>query len=185
MRLFVAVDIDDRTRGQLGAARDAIQGVISHARVPARVTWVRDESAHVTLRFIGEVADAMLPRIHKALRRLTVTPFDVTWDTVGTFGGIRRPRVIWVGPAEVSDAFHAIDQRVNARLDPILGPAPPREFKPHVTLGRIKVPGKGVDWETALAFEFPPCVTRVDHVTLYQSRLSSKGPTYTSLSTYG
>ena len=186
MRLFIAIDIDDATRAQLGAARDAIQAVVDEARTPARVTWVKPEVAHVTVRFIGETPDHTLQAIQDALGTVTVAPVDVRWERIGTFGGMRHPRVIWVAPANETPALTHLAEQINAELDPIVGPGEARPFKPHVTLGRVKDPGRGVDWERALAaVQFTPTVTRVDHVTLYQSRLSPKGPTYTALSTHG
>jgi 2'-5' RNA ligase len=186
MRLFVAVDIDDGTRAQLEAARTAIQAVISEAPTPARVTWTRSEIAHVTVRFIGETPEHALTTIQEALATVTIAPFDVTWETVGTFGGTRHPRVIWVAPTIGLDALTRLAAHVNAQLDPVIGPGDARPFKPHLTLGRIREAGRGVEWPRALAgVRFTPSSTRVDHVTLYQSRLSPNGPTYTSLSTHG
>lgn len=185
MRLFVAVDLDDQTRAQLAAARDAIRDAIEQAPVPPRVTWVKDEAAHVTVRFIGEVADAAAPAVQAAVARgFGIPPFDVRWQSLGTFPGGRRPRVLWLGPggAEAIDAMRRLAREVNERLEPLVGPAESRPFTPHVTIGRVKDPGRGVAWAQAMArVVWTPTTTYVDHVTLYVSRLSPKGPTYTAL----
>ena len=186
MRLFIAVDIDEATRVQLQAARRAIEEVISKARVPPRVTWVKDDAAHVTLRFIGETPEEKLPSIQGALTAVSFDPFDVRWDTLGTFGGTRNPRVIWIAPTDGSDTFAALADKVNAQLDGVIAPGDARPFKPHLTLARVREAGRRVDWRRALAaVQWVPTVTRVTHVVLYQSRLSPKGPTYTALSTHG
>ena len=186
MRLFVAVDIDDDTRAQLVAARRSIESVIAQARVPPRVTWVNPELAHVTLRFIGETPETHLAAIQDALGSLAIDPFDVVWDAVGAFGGVHRPRVLWVAPATAVEPFRRLATRVSAILDPLIGPGEAREFKPHITLGRVRDAGRGADWRAALAaVALTPSVTRVDQVTLYESRLSPKGPTYTAVSRHG
>jgi 2'-5' RNA ligase len=185
VRLFIAVDIDDDTRAQLAATRDAMQRIVNDARVPPRITWVKDDAAHVTVRFIGEVDEQKLSLIQSALAAITCAPFDVQWEMLGTFGGLRNPRVIWIAPASGGAAFGELARQVNAALDPVLGPGEARPFKPHLTLGRVRDAGRGVDWARAMAVGFNPSITRVDHVTLYQSRLSPKGPTYTALSTHG
>ena len=186
MRLFVAVDIDDGTRAQLEAARSAIQAVVNEAPRPARVTWVKSGIAHVTMRFIGETPEHVLRIIQEALASVTILPFDVTWQAVGTSGGMRHPRVIWLAPTSGLDAFTQLAAHVNAQLDPVIGPGDARPFRPHLTLGRVREAGRGVEWTRALAgARLTPTVTRVDHVTLYQSRLSPHGPTYTALSTHG
>jgi 2'-5' RNA ligase len=186
MRLFVASDIDDETRRQLGAAQDALRTALNAAAVPPRVTWVRPEAAHVTLRFIGETSDERATLIQRALATVEFRPFDVTWGSVGTFGGSRNPIVIRVAPTQGLELFKALAHQINERLDPVIGAAESRPFAPHLTIGRVKRRGKGIDWAQALGtIRFTPTTTRIERVTLYQSRLSSKGPTYTALSTHG
>jgi 2'-5' RNA ligase len=186
MRLFVAVDIDEGTRAQLAPAREAVQRVVIEARVPPRITWTKDDSAHVTVRFIGEVPEHAAQAIVEALSAgLDVPPFETCWDRPGSFGG-RIPRVIWVAPSSGLEAFARLAANVDARLEPLVGPGQSRPFKPHLTLGRVRDPGRAVDWTRALAaIRFEPAPTRVDHVTLYQSRLSPKGSTYTALCKVG
>ena len=84
------------------------------------------------------------------------------------------------------DSFTQLAQEIDVRIDPVLGEGRSQPFAPHLTLGRVKESGRGVDWPRALqAVRFTPTFTRVARVTLYQSRLSSKGPTYTAVSSYG
>lgn len=186
MRLFVAVDVDDQTRAQLAISRNAIEEIVNAARVPPRVTWVNPDRAHVTVRFIGETAEQHLDAIQRALSTIAIEPFEVTWEAVGAFGGMRNPRVIWIAPTTGLEAFGKLAGQVNALLDPLIGPGETRAFKPHLTLGRVRDSGRNIDWRRALeAVRFSPTVSRVDHITLYQSRLSPKGPTYTAISTHG
>jgi 2'-5' RNA ligase len=182
VRLFVAVDIDDETRRQLGSAREAVQAVLAKARVPPRVTWVKDEAAHVTLRFIGETPEGRVEQITQAIaRRFDVAPVEIRWQHVGSFPQGNRPHVIWIGAARDSD-LATLAAAVEARLTPIVGPGESRPFTAHITLGRVKESGKSVDWPQALAaVRWTPTITRIDHITLYASRTSPKGPTYTSL----
>jgi RNA 2',3'-cyclic 3'-phosphodiesterase len=183
MRLFVAADIDDETRAQLASVREAIQHALDRAAIVPRVGWVKDESAHVTLRFIGEVSDTIGESVQEALRQpLPGDAFEVQWSRVGTFPGGRNPRVVWVGCSRGADELAALAMAVDARLAPIVGPIESRPFKAHLTIGRVKEPGKGADWTQALAAaSFAPTVTRVDHATLYLSKTSPKGPIYTAL----
>lgn len=182
MRLFVAADIDDDTRSRLTNVRAAVQSVVSKARVPPRVTWVKDESAHITVRFIGETPDGTANTIRERLATdFSMPAFEVAWQRVGTFPSGHRPRVIWLGAAAVT-GLAALADLVNARLEPIIGRGDARPFTAHLTLGRVKEPGRGVDWAQALAaVRWTPTTTRVDHVVLYASRTLPDGPTYTPL----
>ena len=185
MRIFVAVDIDDKTRAQLSGAREAMLSVLATARVPPRVTWVKPESAHVTLRFIGETADTVAEIVKRALSDgFDALPFEMTWRAVGTFPAGRHPRVVWIGTADRPNAITALADEINARLEPLVGAGESRPFKPHITLGRVKEPGVSVDWPRALAaVQWAHTTTRVDHVTLYASRTSPAGAVYTALAT--
>jgi RNA 2',3'-cyclic 3'-phosphodiesterase len=183
MRLFVAADISDKTRVALRSVRESIAPKIAAARVAPRVSWVKEEAAHVTLRFIGNVADDIGAAIVAALAApFDLRPFRVQWETIGTFPRGRSPRVVWMGATDGAEKLATLAGLVASRLDIILGPGEDRPFKPHLTVGRIKEPGRHVDWPRILAAASPgPTTTRVNHVTLYQSRLSPKGPTYTAM----
>ena len=186
MRLFLAADIDAETRRRLATVEDELRAGFAEARVPPRITWVDPLVAHVTVRFIGETSEETAVRVQSALAALRFRAFAVTWGTLGTFGGNRHPRSIWVGPIAGQDGFARLAQDIDARLDPVIGAGSARPLTPHLTLGRVRDRGTGVDWARALqAVTFTPTVTRIEHVTLYQSRLSSKGPTYTAMSRHG
>ena len=181
--MFIAIDVDDETRGQLAEVRAAIVAQLRTAAVPPRVTWVKEEAAHVTVRFLGETTEHAARAISKGLSDgLGLPAFSVKWERLGTFPSGRKPRVIWIGPTSGEAELQAVAAAVNSRLAPIIEPADSRPFAPHLTIGRVKERGKDVDWARAVAAApFRPTITRVDHVTLYLSKLSSKGPTYTAL----
>ena len=186
MRLFLAIDIDAATRTQLEAVRASIEAAATSARTPPHISWVRPEVAHLTVRFLGEVDPHHVGDIQKALGSLVIEPFDVTWGTAGMFGGARNPRVLFLSPLDGTDALRTVAARVDQRLDPVLGEGRDHEFKAHLTVGRVRHAGRGVDWRAVIdSVRVSPTVTRITQVTLYQSRLSPRGPTYTALSSHG
>ena len=121
MRLFLAADIDDDTRRQLAAAQETLRSVLGRARVAPRVAWASPATAHVTLRFIGEASEDHLTRLQTALATLQFAPFEVTWGVVGSFGGSRHPKVIWVGLTVGLDSFTRLAHEIDLRIDPMLG----------------------------------------------------------------
>lgn len=186
MRLFVAIDLDDDTRAQLLEARERIARRLADARVVPRLTWVRPEAAHLTVRFIGEVSDTSAPLVAEALRGVRLSRIVVRWGTLGTFGGARRPRIIWLAPTEGADAVSAIAHAVDEALVPVVGRGEARPFRPHLTLARVRDAGRDVPWVEALRdVPWRQTTTTVTRVTLYRSHLSPAGPTYTALSTHG
>ena len=186
MRLFVAVDVSDDTRAQLANVREQLESTLARTRKPPRITWVKPENAHVTMRFIGEVAEDTAAAIRTALNGdFTCPEFEVRWSTAGAFPGGRSPRVVWIGATAGAEELSQLAQAVNDRLTAVIGPGESRPFKAHLTVGRVKDPGAGVDWPQMLsAVRAGTTTSLVDHVTLYLSRTSPKGPTYHPLETW-
>jgi RNA 2',3'-cyclic 3'-phosphodiesterase len=182
VRLFVAIDIGESTRAQLRVVRDALTRQLTAAPRAPRVTWVADDAAHVTLRFIGEVPDATADRVRAALLpSLAHAPYDLVFSGVGTFPNRRRPRVVWIGTVLGQEETARLAAVVQQRLEPILGNSAERAFRAHLTVARVKEPVP-FDWDGALSnVTVGGTVSRIDHVTLYQSKTSPKGPTYTAL----
>src|SRR5689334_25207055 len=89
MRLFVALDIDQNIREKIVLFMD---GVCEFA---PDVRWVKAESLHVTLKFIGEHSDP--EKIKQELSKIPSTPFDVTFRGYGFFPTTKSARVFWIG----------------------------------------------------------------------------------------
>jgi 2'-5' RNA ligase len=184
VRLFVAIDVSDETRAQLRRVREQLAQRLTHVPRPPRVTWVADSAAHVTIRFIGEVPDSVAEQVRAAMApRLAGPGYTIEFSGVGVFPKGSRPRVVWIGANRGQDETAAVAAAVNQRLDPIVGAGESRPFRAHLTLARVKEP-RPFDWGVALAtIDSGHTRSLVDHVTLYQSRTSPAGPTYTPLCT--
>ena len=184
MRLFVAIDVGEETRAQLARVRAALEPALARSRPAPKLTWVAADRAHVTIRFIGEVTEQAGHAIRDALAApLPLRAFDVRWSGMGTFPGGRRPRVLWIGAAAGGDELATLAVAVNDRLQSLIGPPEERTFRAHLTVARVREPAR-VNWTRAVdAIDTGTSVSRIDHVTLYQSRLSPKGPTYTAVVT--
>jgi 2'-5' RNA ligase len=178
--LFVAIDVSDDTRAQLTSVREALAASLNRARRAPRVTWVASEAAHVTVRFIGEVSDSAGEQVCEVLRvPLPHAVYDLEFAGVGAFPNSRRPRLVWIGAVRGQYETARLAALVNDRLDLILGPAEPRDFRAHLTVARVKEP-IAFDWNGAFSRVQPSSsVSQIDHVTLYRSKTGPRGPTYT------
>jgi 2'-5' RNA ligase len=183
VRLFVALDVSAETRAQLRRVREAIEPKLQGKNAP-RLTWVAEPNAHVTLQFIGEVGPDVGERVRAALSPpIRQQPFEIAFAGLGVFPNSRRPRVVWIGASETSGATSTLAGAVRNRLEPIVGRGEERDFRPHLTIARVKEAGR-FDWDGVLSgVDAGGSVVLVDHVTLYQSRTSPHGPTYTALAT--
>jgi RNA 2',3'-cyclic 3'-phosphodiesterase len=182
VRLFVAIDVSGETRAQLRRVRAALESRLVAGRKAPRVTWVGEAAAHVTLRFIGEVSEDTAEKIRSALApRFDAGAYELEFQDVGAFPNSRRPRVIWIGATRGQEQTAALAAEVNSRLDPIIGAGEARDFRAHLTVARVKEQTR-FDWDTALTVVHARrSLSAIDHVTLYQSKTSPNGPTYTAL----
>lgn len=99
--------------------------------------WVAEEQLHLTLKFIGEQPDALVPRLADVVDGIAARSreLDLAIGAVGAFPTFRRARVVYlaVDPDPKLELLHHDAELSCAALDlPIEG----RPFRPHVTIGR-------------------------------------------------
>lgn len=181
-RLFVGIDIGEAVRTEAARVIQAISGRIAAATTPPKVTWVEPAALHLTLRFLGNVDDAVVPVLCDRLAPpIGMAPFDIEWRGLGVFPSVRHPRALWLGVVSGGAALGALEAEVARRLVGTVD-AEARPLLPHLTLGRVKMAGAGVDWPKVLqVVDVRGVRSPVDRITLYRSRLSPRGPNYTGL----
>ena len=147
-----------------------------------RIRWVDAPNIHVTLKFLGEVDDALVPMIEDRLRALTrpLFPFEVACCEVGAFPSLDRPRVLWAGLDEKgAEVMGLLRQTIERELGELGFAADERAYAPHVTLGRIKTTSavdlNGVTQDLAkVSFG----TSFLKDIVLFESRLSADGASY-------
>ena len=179
MRLFVAVNLPPTTRR---AAWDAA-APLRAAGLPVR--WVADGGLHITLKFLGDVAEERVGPIAAALAAAVaeVRGFDLALGGCGAFPDLHRPRVFWLG-IEKHPALELLANDVERALAPLGFTSELRPFAPHLTLGRAEKRARPADFagldKLAARVEFAD-VMAVESVDLMRSELGQAGPTYTVL----
>ena len=173
-RVFVGIDVGEAVRREAARVVATLAGKLEAVKKPPKVTWVKPAALHLTIRFIGEVEPERVEALASLLMApIRLKPFDVQWRGIGTFPNSKHPRALWLGvisgAAQLAEVEAEVSRRVaGAQAVEIEG----RPLLPHLTLGRVKMAGEGVDWPKILqASEVKQAVTRVDRVVLYQSRL--------------
>jgi len=179
----VAAEIGKALAARAAALSGELQTRASDAAPRAKVTWVPADRLHLTIRFIGEVDDAKASAVCEALTApIAVAPFDLTLVGVGAFPKGGSPRVLWVGITDGREELLAIERDVTRRLALLGIPEEERAYSPHLTLARVREPAglRTVPLLEGLANRRVG-TARIDAITLFQSKLSPKGPTYTPL----
>jgi RNA 2',3'-cyclic 3'-phosphodiesterase len=192
MRIFVALDIDDAIRQRMQRFMQGVSGFAPHAR------WVRPESIHVTLKFIGEKPAEVVEQIKQALSSVRAERTEMNFCGYGFFPTAKAARVFWIG-IESGLQLAALAQAIDRALN-VLG-IPPEEhaFTPHLTLAR-GVGGSGAPYrkkgdaanrnflllqEKLAALSAPEFGAMTAHeFFLYQSQLSQGGSRYTKIASF-
>src|SRR4051812_37208548 len=125
MRLFVALDIDPGIREKIIRF---MQGVREFS---PDVRWVKPESLHVTLKFVGERTD--VEEIKHALSQISSTTFELTFRGYGFFPTPKSARVFWLG-IESGQQLINLAKSVEESLIPIGIAKESHPFSPHLTV---------------------------------------------------
>ena len=135
MRLFFAIELSD-----------ALRTAVDHAVAPLRaaepeLAWVRPEKLHLTMKFLGEVTEASLPRLASAAESVAVRHrrFEMTLGGVGAFPNFRRARVVWMG-VESDPRLELLHHDLELACGDAGFEVEGRPFRPHITLARIRTP---------------------------------------------
>ncbi|HET9681301.1 MAG TPA: RNA 2',3'-cyclic phosphodiesterase [Candidatus Limnocylindrales bacterium] len=142
-RLFFAVPLPEAVREGIRPVRDAVQAGVGDGQ--ARIRWVRIESLHLTVRFLGPTPLADADDLGRAaeIAAREVQPFEVTIAGAGAFPADGRPRTLWLGLRRGADGLG----RLVDALGRVLPPAHDershgsdhgdgRAFTPHLTIAR-------------------------------------------------
>ncbi len=180
MRIFVALEIPEEVRRAIAALVSRVEKTCRGAR------WVRPESIHVTLKFIGEAPAEQVERIRESLAGVQSTAtVEINFRGTGFFPNAKRPRVFWAG-IEASGNLAELAAEIERRLEELGIPGESRPFKPHLTLARFNSPEGISRLVTAVTAEGVPEFGggswREFH--LYQSQLRPGGAVYTKLASF-
>jgi RNA 2',3'-cyclic 3'-phosphodiesterase len=121
MRLFFALWPDEETTRQLAR-------VASGLNLESRSRLVAPKNYHVTLAFVGEVADSKLAVLQQIGRSLRVSRFTFACDVIEFW---RRSQVMVAAAQESAPGLIDLSTRLNAAIG-----LPREPLQAHVTLAR-------------------------------------------------
>jgi len=179
MRLFTAIELSDEARTAIVGLQKTVAAALSDG--PRSLRLVRTEHLHLTLIFIGEVSKEQGSAIADVMSAdIPQAPFAIEFGGIGVFPPDGPPRICWLGVVDGASEVIRLHAHVADRLRNLGVALEGRPYRPHLTLGRWRDRVRGVRSRLASSTE-PIARVPVSAVTLFESRLSSGGPSYTRL----
>jgi len=176
MRLFLAIHLVDEIRKSIAAIQARLKAT------NADVRWVAPENFHLTVTFLGDLSDALLPDIEDTCTEIAANTAAFRFQVCGASYFPRRSptlKTLWVGLSEGTDEWKALIHRAEGPLS-AFGVAQEGGLIPHITLGRVKGEGGMRELRETLAAEAETdCGAQAaSELTLVESQLGPQGAAY-------
>ena len=157
MRLFYAIDLDEKTRDLIQQATEPLRRQAKGGR------WMRIENLHLTLVFLGETEPDQLQLLSEILQEAacSIPAFTLTFSGYGTFG--RHGEILWMGVSN-EPYLQQLVSTLRLKLTSHQKVVDMRPYKPHLTLARQVQPVA-----KAFSFDGPPILYPVQDVVLMES----------------
>ena len=177
-RTFIAVRIHP------GEKMREIISFIRQMLSQEKIKWVDPEIMHITIAFLGDTDEKIITPVKGIIQQVTQNhlPFELVFTGAGVFKNLRDPRVIWIG-TETNQFMQSLKAGLDNELSRFGFEKEIREFRPHLTLGRIKWIKNVSALEEAIKPYKDQEVQRelISEIIYYESILKPEGPVYLPL----
>ncbi len=178
IRSFIAIDI--------GRVPELLKFVKALREIDSDLKFVKLDSLHITLKFLGDIDEELVPEIESFMRKAVEghEPFEMDLKGTGVFPNYERISVVWAG-LENTEILSNIAEKLDDGLTMMGFRQERRKFSPHITIARV---GNTLDTiglpETVKRFESSEFTTlKVEKIILKKSELTPKGPVYSDVVT--
>jgi 2'-5' RNA ligase len=151
----------------------------------AQASWSREESIHLTLKFLGEIQTSRLSNLSNAAARAVAdfSPFQITLEETGVFPKHGTPRVLWIGVKDESGKLAEFHTRLEEACAGEGFTKEERPFHPHLTIARLRKPLRARTLAAAhKEMGFEPAAVAVAELLVIRSESSGAGSKYTVIS---
>lgn len=179
-RIFIAVDISEEARRKVSAYIEQLKREVSNLRVG----WEKPDKLHLTLKFLGDTNETQLEKLKEVVESIAdeVSKFTLRIAETGVFPSARNARVLWIDVKDEKGSTTKINELLETECEKIGFAKEKRNFKPHLTIARIRDVGKSRELaESHLRKEFEPVEFEVVEIVIYESRLQPTGSIYSKI----
>jgi 2'-5' RNA ligase len=180
IRSFLAFELPD----EIKTIVTRVSGEIRKSSLEVR--WVRPEFIHLTVVFMGDIESEQIAPMGESVRAVCSqhSPFTISLKPMGCFPNPRNPRVVWLGIDGDLERMSRFRDDLQHALSPFGIKEEERAFRPHLTLGRLKKPGRrqtDLDQLLAKYKELSSPARTLSELVLFRSDLKPGGAVYTKM----
>ena len=183
IRSFLAFELP----GEIKSIVSRVSGEVRKSSLEVR--WVRPEFIHLTVVFMGDIESEQIAPMGESVSAICSqhSPFTISLRPMGCFPNLRNPRVIWLGIDGDLERMSRFRDDLQHALSPFGIKEEERAFRPHLTLGRFKKPGKRqTELEQLIANyrELSSPALALSDLLLFRSDLKPGGAVYTKIASW-
>ncbi len=179
MRAFIAVDCNNKEK--ILSIQQMIRTSLLHLNGNIKPTL--PENLHFTLFFFGDIDDTTVERIKQKINEIRFEEFEISYKKIGVFPSYKQPKVIWIGLDDNSTKkLNALFELVKSKMEQI-GFKPDKQFKPHLTLFRVKRPIGNIEEYLSKHSDLIGGSEIIDKIHIKKSELFPSGPIYSNILT--
>jgi 2'-5' RNA ligase len=133
LRCFIAIEISEPIKRVISELIEVLKNY------DGDVKWVDSENLHLTLKFLGNTSEGLIPKIIESLTKITFfyDAFYIKLCTIGMFPNNKYPKVIWAG-VEMSDILKKLQGDIEDSMSLLGYQREDKNFHSHLTLGRVR-----------------------------------------------
>jgi RNA 2',3'-cyclic 3'-phosphodiesterase len=185
IRAFIAIELPKEIKKELSVVQ-------SKLNTPSKdyIKWVDPDGIHLTLKFLGKVAEDKVKDIIEAMTVSVqgIRPFNLSLKGLGVFPNANRTQVAWVGLTGELSQLSKLHKQLEAELEKLGFAVEKRRFSPHITLARLRNQASPIErqalgkliGETGFISDK---VIKVTAINLLKSQLTRSGAIYSRLAT--
>ena len=193
MRAFLAVAIAPDLRERIAGVQAELKTLVSGSTGRIRLTWVKPDTIHLTMKFLGEIEDAAVDSLRAKVSSAIdgQAALDIPLGKLGAFPRVEAPRALWIGPssdwasqARATQAQELVD-RIEEACEHFAVPRDTHAWRPHLTVARVREGQR----EVGQALQASGLITRtqqigalrLSEISLMKSEMRPHGPVHTPL----
>jgi len=183
VRAFLAIEPPTDILEAAGILQEKLKKEIT-----GKVSWTKPQGNHLTLKFFGNIDENDKKNICAAVEKQVAltSPISIKISGTGCFPNSKKTCVLWLGASGDIEKIAKLQAQLEEDFEKIGFERENRNFRPHLTLGRVKNPGDvtGVGEAINKYIHYSAGEFICKEVALFQSKLTPQGAIYSKLKTF-